>query len=174
MGRKSREHREKRERNSAGRKFDRASQLEEELRRLKDGDVVFHTSNDCPADLRVSNLEDILAFEDVASGTSLFVGLQEHGIDLPRPENLDERQSAEKIGQVMVALAELQIVLIGFEKMSARQVYRTLWNQTLWECCYIKKRNPGAITVIDVSHSMPRSEILALLEEAAAKTGSVQ
>ena len=164
MGRKSREHREKR--------AERAAQLEEELRRLKDGDAVFWTSQNCPAELRESNLEDILAFESVESGTSLFQGLQEHGIELPNPEKLDERQSAAKVEQVVNALLELQIILIGFEHMSARQFYWTLWNQTLWEGCYVKKQNPGALTIIDVSHSIPRSEILKIMEDAM-KAGTI-
>jgi hypothetical protein len=173
MGRKSREHRERRERNSQGRQLDRPSLLEEEWKGLKDGDVVFSNSSECPAEFRETNQEDILAFESVESGTSLFDGLQEHGIDLPRPETLDEEQSAEKIGQVLLALMELQIFLIGFENMSARKFYRMLWSETLWEGCYLKKRIPGALTIIDVSHSMPRSEILELLEQAV-KANSVQ
>ena len=156
----------------AGFRTDRASRLEEELKNMADGDASFWTSKDCPADLRETNLEDILAFEAVGSGTSLFDGLQQNGLDLPRPETLDERQSAKKAAEVVRALEELQVILIGFERMSARQFYWTLWNETLWEGCYVKKRTPGAVTIIDVSHSIPRSEILAILERAA-KAGTV-
>jgi hypothetical protein len=56
-------------------------------------------------------------------------------LDLPRPETLDEEQSAKKVAEVLRALEELQIILIGFEGMPARHFYRTLWNQTLWEGC---------------------------------------
>lgn len=173
MGRKSREHRERRERrlqdalkeSGKGTGADRASELEEELKSLADGDAVFWTSGNCPAEIRQSNLEDILAFESVGSGTSLFEGLQEHGLELPPPEKLDERQSAEKVTEVLQALAGLRIFLIGFEDMTARQFYATLWNQTLWEACYVEKRNPGALTVIDISHRLSRSDILAFLED---------
>ncbi len=171
MGRHSRMHRENRERRAAA-QLDRASRLEEELRRTTGDNPVFWTSRNCPAELRESHLEDILAFESVGTGTSLFDGLQEHGLDLPHPDRLDERQSAEKAREVMLALQKLQILLIGFEHMSARQFYKTLWNQTLWEGCYVRKREPGALTIIDVSHSMPRSEVLKILEEAA-KAGTV-
>ncbi len=169
MGRQSREHRERRERllreRRAGRKpAGRAGDLEEELKGLADGDAVFWTAPNCPADVRVSNLEDILAFESVGSGTSLFEGLEEHGIKLPRPEELDERQSAEKSMDVMLALAELRIFLIGFEHMNPRELYSRLWHETLWEGCFVEKRNPGAVTIIDVSHELPRSEILKRLE----------
>ncbi len=162
MGRKSRDHREKRKM----RQLDRCAELEKELRRLNDGDVLFGTAPNCPPELREAYLEDILAFESVESGTSLFDGLQQHGIDLPHPETLDEEQSASKIEQVVSALMDLQIMLVGYEHLSARQFYWTLWNRTLWECCYVRKKTPGAITVIDVSHSIPKSEIMAILEEA--------
>jgi hypothetical protein len=167
MGRKSREHRKRREGKESGSESDRAKQLEEELTRLADGDAFFGTSKDCPADLHESNLEDILAFESVGSGTSLFLGLQEHGMDLPNPEELNEQQSTAKVHEVLHALLELQIILVGFASMPARKLYSTLWNETLWEGCYVKKRHPGAITVIDVSHRIPRSEMLKVLDEIA-------
>jgi hypothetical protein len=162
MGRKSREHRERRERRT-GQSVDRATRLEEELKQLSEGDAIFWNSKDCPDDVRQSNLEDILAFEDVKSGTSLFDGLQEHGLELPNPNTLDEERSGQKCVEVIKALEKLQIILIGYENMSARQFYSTLWNQTLWEGCYVKKRNPGAFTMIDVSHSIPRSGFLGLM-----------
>jgi hypothetical protein len=151
----------------------RTRELEEELRQLKNGDARFWGSEQCPADLRVSNLEDILAFESVESGISLFEGFQQHGIDLPNPATLNEQQSAAKAGEIILALEELQILLIGFEEMSARQFYRTLWHTTLWEGCYVKKRDPRALTIIDVSHQIPQSEILKFLEEMT-KRGTVQ
>jgi len=165
MGRKSREHRERR--------LDRSARLEKDLRRLADEDASFWSSRNCPEDLRETNLEDILAFESVGKGTSLFDGLQEHGIELPHPDKLDEEQSAKKVDEVVHALEELKIFLIGIQDMCACKLYRTLWNQTLWEGNYVKKRIPGAFTMIDVSHSIPQSEILEFLEEAA-KASSVQ
>jgi hypothetical protein len=48
--------------------------------------------------------------------------------------------------------------------MSARELYATLWHQTLWEGCYVRKRNPAALTLIDVSRRIPRSEMLEFLE----------
>jgi hypothetical protein len=167
MGRKSREHRERREKRLGDTVADKAAMLEEEIRRLKEEDVMFWNARDCPADLKQIHLEDILAFESVGTGTSLFNGLIEHGMDLPSPETLDEEQSAKKVGEVLSALLELQIILAGFDHMSACECYRTLWNETLWEGCYVKKRLPGAFTIMDVSHSIPRSEIVKIMEEAA-------
>lgn len=143
----------------------RAAELQEELNRLAEGDAAFWDSENEPSGVRVSNLEDIVAFESVGHGTSLFEGLQEHGINLPAPEKLDERQCAEKATEVLHALARLRIFLFGFDDMTAREFYSTLWNQTLWEGCYVEKRNPDAITLIDVSHKAPRSKIMQFLEK---------
>ncbi len=178
MGRRSREHRERRERpaedgwkNSGSNgttdatHATRADELEEDLRNLVDGDAVFWSSRGCPNQLRESYLEDILAFESVGSGTSLFVGLQENGIDLPAPEKLDEQQSAAKAMEVLRALAGLRVFLIGFDDMTPREFYSTLWKQTLWEGCYVEKRTPGAVTIIDVSHRLSQSEILGFLQD---------
>ena len=150
----------------------RIEELEDRLKRLTDGDAVFWSRPGSPADIRESNLEDVLAFESVGSGTSLFEGLQEHGLDLPQPEKLDERQSAEKVAEVLCALAALRVFLVGFDDLNAREFYSTLWNETLWEGCYVEKQNPGALTIIDVSHRMSRSEILQILEDMR-KTASV-
>ena len=49
--------------------------------------------------------------------------------------------------------------------MSAREFYSTLYHQTLWEGCYVKKRHPGAMTIIDVSHRLSRSDIVQRLED---------
>jgi len=167
MGRVSRERRERRNGDVAGdleKRLDRIRELQEELKRLADGDAVFSYSKLCPPEDLVTDLEDILAFESVGTGTSLFDGLQEHGLDLPHPEKLDEEQSALKAGEVFEALARMRIFLIGFDHMSARELYSTLWHQTLWEACYVEKRNQGAFTIVDVSHSLPRSEVLKYLE----------
>lgn len=144
---------------------DRAGELEEELRQLAGGDAVFWISGDVPEEIRVSNLEDILAFESVESGTSLFEGLQEHGIKLPPPEELDESRSIDKVTELVGELARLRIFLTGFDDMSPREFYSTLWNQTLWEACYVEKRNPGALTIIDVSHKMSQSDLLQWIED---------
>lgn len=150
----------------------RIEELEERLSRLSEGDAVFWSSPGFPAEVHESNLEDILAFESVGSGVSLFEGLEQHGTDLPHPDTLDEHQSACKSMEVLRALEGLRIFLIGFEGMSAREFYSILWSQTLWEGCYVKKRNPGAITLIDVSHKMSHSDMERYLEDLQ-KAGTV-
>jgi hypothetical protein len=143
----------------------RIRELEEELKRLGDGDFVSRFVPGCPPEIHQAGLEDVLAFESVETGVSLFDGLQVHGMELPHPATLNEYQSIKKIEEIMRELLELRILLIGFEQMSPRQFYRTLWYETLWEGCYIQRKCGGSYTIIDVSHSIPRSEIIKYMEE---------
>lgn len=142
----------------------RIEKLKAELNDLAGGEAKFWASPDCPADVEEANLEDILEFESVGSGISLFEGLQLHGTDLPHPDKMNEFQSERKVMEVLYALEDLQIFLIGFDAMTGRELYSTLWHRTLWEGCYIRKRHPGAITLIDVSHKMSQSDLLQFLE----------
>jgi hypothetical protein len=143
----------------------RIKKLRNELNSISEGKAVFKASPDIPADALESGLEDIIAFESVGSGISLFEGLQQHGMKLPPPDKLNEFKSARKVMEIFRALEELRIFLIGFEEMNARELYSKLWHQTLWEGCYVKKRYPGAITLIDVSHKMMQSDIQQYLDD---------
>jgi hypothetical protein len=145
MGGQSRAHKEKRERKAAASKKNRAGEMEKEARQLEDGDAVFWTSEDCPADLRDFNLEDIPAFEPVRSRNSLFERVQQHGVPLANPEDLGGQQGAAKAGGITLALADLQILLVGFEGMSARQFFWTLWHLGLRERYAINTPNRNAI-----------------------------
>jgi len=170
MGRQSREHRERRERREKAAaqttnqdQASRISSLEQELKNLCE-DAVSWSSGSLPPDTQQTNLEDVIAFESVGSRPSLFEGLQANGVELPPPDRLDEEQSAQKVKEVLHALSKIRVFLIGHDHMSAREFYGTLWHQTLWEGCFVEKRVPGALTIIDVSHKLPRSAVLEFLE----------
>ena len=77
----------------------------------------------------------------------------------------DPERSAEKVMEILVALAEIQVFVTGFEHLDAREAYSLLWNQTLWEGCYLEKGTPGAITVIDASHMMSKPDIEQFLKD---------
>jgi len=175
MGRQSRKHRERRENKGLIgfacpncddlEQVGRIAKLQDEITDLAEEEATFRVSPVCSADAWESNLDDIRAFEAVGSGISLFVGLQMHGLNLPPPEQLTESESAEKVSEVLQALEDLRIFLVGFERMTPCEFYSTLWHQTLWEGCYVRKRDPGAITLIDVSHRLPRSKIVQFLDK---------
>jgi hypothetical protein len=144
----------------------RIRELEDKLRAMGGGTDSWCLPDlpDLPPEVRENDLEDIIAFESIETGTSLFEGLQEHGLDLPHPDKLNERQCWEKTREVATALAHLRVFLVGFEDLSPQEFYRTLWEETLWEGCYVEKRNPGGITMIDVSHKMSPSDWEKYLE----------
>jgi hypothetical protein len=185
MGRKSRTKREKREDRirdslnatqttpqSGAKRAERIAELEDDIQRMCDGNALFGSAPGCPEELRQSHLEDILAFESVESGKSLFLGLQENGVSLPKPELLDEAQSLEKVTEIVGALARVQVFLMGFEDQSAREIYATLWEHTLREGCYLENRPAGVVTVIDVFHTCSQSELSDFLEDLC-RSGTV-
>ncbi|MBN2336993.1 MAG: hypothetical protein JXP48_00520 [Acidobacteria bacterium] len=150
---------------------ERIRALEEALRQLSGGSAECWTAPDCPEDLRQAHLEDMLAFENVGVGLSLFEGLEMHGLRLPRPETLNEKQSRKKVFEIMQALLGLQVMLAGFEHLSGRKLYRTLYEDTLWDGCYVKKKRPELVTIIDMSRPPRRSEQrLRMIAMAKAKT----
>lgn len=141
----------------------RIRELEDRLREVSDGE--FEAFGDAPPEIREPHLEDVLAFESVGSGISLFQGLEAHGVNLPPPDELDEQESAKKILEVMHALTDQHVILVGYEQMAPREFYSTLWNETLWEGCYIERREPNGLTFIDVSHSMSKADWRRFMEE---------
>ena len=148
----------------------RIRRLQRDLKSLWGRFSGFETFPHFSHELDQTDLEDIDAFESVGKGISLFEGLQRDGMELPRPATLDELQSEGKVMEILSSLAEMRIFLIGFDGMSGRKLYRTLWSRTLWEGCYVKKRNPGAITLIDVSRRMQPWEVQQFLDELMKET----
>jgi hypothetical protein len=143
----------------------RIREVERELTRLSKGAYESSAQPGFTPGERLSYLEDILAFESVESGTSLFQGLEENGVKLPRPEALSESRCRRKVLEILKALGNLGVFLIGWEHMSPRELYSTLWHQTLWEGCYIERKFAGGMTLIDVSRSIPREEMKRFLED---------
>ncbi|MDM7998149.1 MAG: hypothetical protein QUT30_20970 [Acidobacteriota bacterium] len=150
-------------------KLDRVKKLKEELKTLSGGDAVFRASPVLSEQVEAEVLEDILAFESVGQGISMFEGLKQKGLDLPHPDKLNEFQSRRKALEVLKELTKIGVFCIGFDGMSGRELYRTLYHQTLWEGCYIKRRHPEAITLVDVSRKLPRSEMERFLDGMMAR-----
>ncbi len=168
MGRRARALRERREERE---RSNRIKALESKLQSVAGGEAVFKPHPDLSPETREMDLEDILAFESVGSGPSLFQGLREHGMEMPEPGKLSVRECAAKVAEIVSALARIRVFLVGFMHMHPEEVYAKLWNETLWEACYMEKRNPNAFTLIDVSHKMTRSdwkEMMEILENGPA------
>jgi len=141
----------------------RVKKLSEELKNLFSGDLLGKSSPVLSEDVEAEALEDILAFESIGRGTSMFEGLRQNGLELPHPDKLNEFQSQRKALEVLKALTKTGVFCVGFGGMSGRRLYRTLYHQTLWEGCYVKRHHPGTVTLIDLSRKTMRSELKRLL-----------
>lgn len=159
MGKKSREKWERRARRntpsggSENAQLRHIEEMENHLRDIANGNAWFNAAEDLPLATRESHLQDILAFESIDSGPSMFEGLQERGLDLPHPDELDEQECGERILEILLALSKIQVYIIGLEEMSPKEAYAKLWNETLWEGCYVEKRTAHSLTVIDAAGS---------------------
>ncbi len=138
--------------------------LKEELRRLEQQAQAVE-GPDPELELRMAHLQDIIAFESVEVGPTLFEGLRERGLALDPPELLTDAQCAERSIEITNALAEVGVFLFGHDLMGPREFYSTLWHETLHEGCYLKQRRSSAsVVVIDVSRRVPREVMASFLE----------
>ncbi len=155
MGRKSREKWERREQTGSepieSERLARIDVLKERARQLAGGDMECAEVLKMPVAQQESYWEDIVAFES-KDGTqpSLFEGLEQQGIGLPAPEELTDEEVALKVEEVILALAEIRVFLLGLGAFTDRELYAKLWKETLWEGRYIKRKNPASMTVINL------------------------
>jgi hypothetical protein len=94
-------------------------------------------------------LEHILFMEGVGE-RPLFDQLENGGVQLPHPENLEEPQIHAKLWEVIHAMALLGHYLSNTDHLSDRQLYETLWNDILREPTSICPPNSNASCHIDI------------------------
>ena len=75
---------------------------------------------------------NVLAFES-ADRTCHFIQLEERGIALPAPEELDDAALTKKLWEVIRALARMNVFLSQTDQWSDRELYEHMWHETLRE-----------------------------------------
>ncbi len=94
-------------------------------------------------------LEHIL-FMEGAVEQPLFDQLENAGVRLPRPEDLDDAQLHTKLWEVINSMALLGHYLSSTDHLSDRQLYELLWQKTLREPTSICPNNSRASCHIDI------------------------
>jgi hypothetical protein len=84
------------------------------------------------ADLAEQFLRHVMAYEQ-APTTNFFRQLEESGLELPAPADLDDAQLTDKLWQVIEGLARLRVFLTNTDHLSDRQLYQALWSEGLRE-----------------------------------------
>ena len=70
---------------------------------------------------------------ETAEEKSLFSALEDAGVVLPNPDDLDDAQTNRKLWEVINALADLGVYLHSTDHLSDRELYAYLWSDALVE-----------------------------------------
>jgi hypothetical protein len=96
------------------------------------GELAFFESEEMSQGLREQFWEHVVAFEEAEWITS-FELLEQGGMELPAPEELDDSQLTAKLWEVIRGLAMLRMFLYNTDHLSDRELYEELWHEVLRE-----------------------------------------
>ena len=124
----------------------RIEKLKAELEKLG-GEV--SDNPDLSADLEEEFLKHILAFE-TADQTSLLQWLENAGLQVPSPDELDDAQLHAKLWEVINRMASLGAYLHNTNHLSERELYSYLFYDGLREDAVLFPENPSFVYGLDL------------------------
>ena len=127
----------------------RIEKLRSELEKLGGG-VSQHP--ELSADLEEEFLKHILAFE-TAEPTTLLQWLENAGLEVPPPDQLDDAQLNAKLWEVLNRMASLGAYLHNTSHLSDRELYSYLFDEGLREDAVLFPENPSYVYSLDLLSS---------------------
>ena len=127
---------------------ERIIKLRQELE--KDGETIETLSDDIPPDLEEKLLTAMLQSR-TAVPVSLWDLLMRAGLEIPKPDQLDDNALTSKLTEIVDGMASLNAYLVHTNHLSDRELYERLYNDTLpekrqelnIECIYVSDCNNG-------------------------------
>lgn len=116
------------------------------------GELSVFESEDMPLGLREQFWEHVAAFEEAEWITS-FELLEQGGMALPPPDELDDSQLSAKLWEVIRGLAMLRTFLYSTDHFSDRELYEALWHELLREENPVMPINEDSACHIDLVSS---------------------
>jgi len=110
----------------------RINELRETAREVAGGEMTEWESPDCPPDLAETFWGNVLDY-DSAPQTCHFKQLEEIGIALPAPEELDDASLSAKLWEIIRGLTKLNVFLSQTDHLSDPELYEHLWHESLRE-----------------------------------------
>jgi hypothetical protein len=128
---------------------ERIAKLRAELEKLGGSTTALESM---PADMEEEFLRHVLEYE-TAVPISLFVLLQNAGLDVPAPDTLKEDQLAIKLKELIERMASLGAYVLHTNHLSDREFYDYLYNDGLREEAVLFPENPSYAYMIDLTGS---------------------
>jgi len=111
---------------------ERIEELERKVNELAEGRMSSWKSDELAPETHEEFLRNIIEYE-TAPWTTHQQQLQDAGIELPSPEDLDDEQLKAKLWEVIEALGKLRVFLQCTNHLSDRELYAELWGDLLRE-----------------------------------------
>jgi len=111
-----------------------------------------HSLQSMPADLEEEFLRQVLEYE-TAEPISLFCLLENDGLDLPVPEDLDDAAVKNKLKEISEQMAALGAYLLHTDHLSDRELYHYLYADGLREEAVLFPENASYAYMIDLTGS---------------------
>jgi hypothetical protein len=127
----------------------RINELREAAREAAGGEMTEWESPDCPPELAEQFWQNVLAYES-AGETCHFNQLEELGIELPAPDELDAAALSAKLWEVIRGLARLNVFLSQTDHLNDRELYEHLWQESLREITADLPPNSGWTCHLDL------------------------
>jgi len=110
------------------------------------------TLESMPADMEEEFLRHVLEYE-TAEQISLFRLLENAGLEIPAPEQLDDTTLAAKLQEIIQRMASLGAYLLHTNHLSDRALYEYLYHEELREEAVLFPENPSYAYMIDLTGS---------------------
>jgi hypothetical protein len=127
----------------------RIAKLRAELEKLGGSTT---TLESMPADMEEEFLRHVLEYE-TAEPISLSRLLENSGLDIPAPDQLDNTALTVKLNEVIDRMATLGAYLLNTNHLSDRELYKYLYHDALREEAVFFPENPSYAYMIDLTGS---------------------
>ena len=138
----------------------RIAKLRQEIEKLGGSTVSLESM---PADMEEEFLRHVLEYE-TAEPISLFQLLENSGLDIPAPDQLDDTTLTAKLQEMIQRMAALGAYLLHTNHLSDRELYEYLYLDGLREEAVLFPENPSYAYMIDLTGSGSDEDNLTYLK----------
>lgn len=132
----------------------RIAKLRQELEKLGGSPV---SLDSMPPDMEEEFLRQVLEYES-AEPISLFRLLENSGLEIPAPDELDDTTLPGKLKEIIERMASMGAYLLHTDHLTDRELYHYLYSDGLREEAVLFPENPSYAYMIDLTGSGSESD----------------